>query len=56
MKKNVIGIDVSKDSLDFCILDSENHKKASNGVIENNEKSIKKWLTKLDKKKYHYFF
>lgn len=47
MKNHVIGIDISKDKLDYCILDKETVLPVSKGEIENNEKAIKKWLRKL---------
>ncbi|QMI82799.1 IS110 family transposase [Flavobacterium sp. xlx-214] len=48
MKKNVIGVDVSKDTLDYCILDVENHSKIGKGTIANEEKAILKWLREFD--------
>ncbi len=44
MKNQVIGIDISKDKLDFHILNKETVQSVCAGVIENNEKAIKKWL------------
>lgn len=44
MKKFIVGIDVSKDKLDFCILNDQDHSVDSKGVIENNKKAISKWL------------
>ena len=35
MKKFIIGIDVSKDTLDFCILEKDSRKKLQQGVIIN---------------------
>lgn len=48
MKKNVIGVDVSKDTLDYCILDVESHSKIGKGTIANEEKAILKWLREFD--------
>ncbi|WP_376834957.1 hypothetical protein [Bergeyella porcorum] len=44
MKNFIIGIDVSKDTLDFCILEKDNRKKFMQGVIANKEKDILTWL------------
>lgn len=44
MKKNVIGIDISKDKLDFCVLNSETMQVVTRGMHENNERSILKWI------------
>lgn len=47
MKNLIAGIDVSKDKLDFCIIDPQNHCVIERGVIENNRKAISKWLSGL---------
>jgi transposase len=47
MKKLVIGFDVSKDSLDYCILQGVDRSIESRGVIRNDKKSILKWIKKL---------
>lgn len=49
MKNLVIGIDISKDTLDFCVLDKENVRVESKGVLDNNSRAIKKWLKGFDK-------
>ena len=48
MKKQVIGIDISKDTLDFCILDVNSVQVKDRGVIDNQLKTIKKWLRSVD--------
>ncbi len=48
MKKLTVGIDVSKDKLDFCILDDQDHSVVEKGIIENNKKSILEWLDNLN--------
>lgn len=52
MKNFIIGIDVSKDTLDFCILEKDNRKKFMQGVIANKEKDILTWLKKFDKEQF----
>ncbi len=44
MKKTVIGIDVSKDNLDFCHLEQESFSVLQRGVFENTQSSIESWL------------
>jgi len=48
MKKYIIGIDISKDTLDYCCVDVDTHKKTLFGVIKNNKTVIKKWLESFD--------
>lgn len=48
MKKFTVGIDVSKDKLDFCIIEDMNHCVVDRGIIENNTKSISRWLKSID--------
>ena len=38
MKKYIIGIDISKDTLDYCCVDVNTHKKTLAGVIKNTTK------------------
>ena len=40
----MIGIDISKDKLDYCILNTEDHTVVSRGVIDNDQGSIDKWI------------
>lgn len=47
MKKLTVGIDVSKDKLDFCTIDNEDHSVVNRGVLDNKEGSILKWLESL---------
>jgi|SRR5690554_2492841 len=47
MKKFIVGIDVSKDKLDFCILMEQDHAVVRKGIIENNQKAISEWLQSL---------
>lgn len=49
MKNFIIGIDVSKDTLDFCMLETDSRRKLQQGVIANKEKEILTWLKNLDK-------
>lgn len=48
MKKFTVGIDVSKDKLDFCIIEDLSHSVVKKGIIENNVKSISKWLESIE--------
>lgn len=47
MNNLIVGVDVSKDKLDFCIIKPTDHSVVDRGVIENNKKAIDKWLSKL---------
>ncbi|MBP2830695.1 transposase [Aquimarina sp. U1-2] len=49
MKKLVAGIDISKDTLDYCILIACDVKVKGKGVLSNDRKSIMKWLNSFDK-------
>ena len=46
MKSQVIGIDISKDTLDFCQLDPKAMSPLSKGVLENTSATINEWLGK----------
>ena len=48
MNKLIVGIDVSKDTLDFCILQQKDHSVIERGVIKNNKKAISSWVEKYD--------
>jgi len=48
MKKSMIGIDISKDTLDYCVIDSLNHQKNQSGCIKNNKSAISSWLRKIN--------
>ncbi|WP_299208766.1 IS110 family transposase [uncultured Dokdonia sp.] len=48
MKNLVLGIDISKDTLDYCILNSQSIQVESRGIIDNTKKSIDQWLKKFD--------
>ena len=47
MKKLTVGIDVSKDKLDFCILNNRDHSVLSRGIIPNTKDDISAWLAQL---------
>lgn len=49
MKKLVTGIDISKDTLDYCSLDNREVKVRERGVVENHRLAIDEWLKKFDK-------
>lgn len=49
MKKNIIGIDISKDKLDYCNLNVQSVKPERKGVLINDKKNIIKWLKQYDK-------
>ena len=49
MKNLCVGIDISKDTLDFCIIRIEDRSIIDRGIIENKSRSITQWLKKLDK-------
>lgn len=46
--KKMMGIDVSKDTLDFVVLNVEDHGVQQRGVVLNNKKDINKWLERID--------
>lgn len=48
MKKNIIGIDISKDKLDYCNLEEATVKLQQKGVLLNDKKTISKWLKQFD--------
>ncbi|NBB89086.1 MAG: transposase [Bacteroidetes bacterium] len=48
MKKKTLGIDVSKDKLDFCTLQDLKQGVLERGVTANDQKSISKWLDSID--------
>lgn len=48
MQNLIIGVDISKDTLDYCIIQKSNHTVFDRGVIKNNKETINKWLRKLD--------
>jgi len=54
MKKYTVGVDVSKDKIDFCILATQDHAIISRGVVENEKKSLLSWLKKFDSKQYSF--
>ena len=49
MKNLVTGIDISKDTLDYCGLDKENVQVKFKGVLDNNSRAISNWLEEFDK-------
>ena len=49
MKKLVTGIDISKDTLDYCTLESSEVKVQNKGALDNQYKPIDKWLKTFDK-------
>ena len=46
MKNQVVGIDISKDTLDFCVLNVDTVRVATRGVVNNQKPAIGKWLKK----------
>lgn len=48
MKKFTVGIDISKDKLDYCLLENSTHKIFRRGVISNDKSAILKWLKGID--------
>ncbi|MEA1786481.1 IS110 family transposase [Arenibacter sp. GZD96] len=49
MKNLVTGVDISKDTLDYCSLDNKEVQVKNRGVLENQHHAINKWLKKFDK-------
>ncbi|WP_052143581.1 IS110 family transposase [Wocania ichthyoenteri] len=49
MKKLISGIDISKNTLDYCILDYQKVQVESRGIIDNTPKAINQWLKNFDK-------
>ena len=56
MKKNIIGIDISKDKLDYCNLDTLKVEVEHRGVLINDKKNIIKWLKQYDCEKVRFAF
>ena len=52
MKNFTVGVDVSKDKLDFCILSVLDYSVVKKGVIENTKKGITDWLKKLNPEEF----
>lgn len=48
MNNLIVGIDVSKDKLDFCTINPVDHSVVERGVIENNKGAIRKWLSRFE--------
>lgn len=48
MKKSIIGIDISKDILDYSSVDINTRKKNNSGNISNNRSNIEEWLKSFD--------
>ena len=48
MKNLIIGIDISKDTLDYCALSQESVRVTARGAIENTKKAIDRWLKDFD--------
>ena len=48
MQKLIIGVDISKDTLDYCIIQEFNHTVFDRGTIQNSKEPINQWLRKLD--------
>lgn len=44
----MIGIDISKDTLDYCVINTLNHQKNQSGCIKNNKSAISSWLRKIN--------
>lgn len=49
MKNRITGIDISKDKLDFCILDKDSVELIRKGIIDNITEAINQWLLDFDK-------
>lgn len=49
MKNLISGIDISKDTLDYCSLDRNSVQITDRGVLDNQRKAIEKWLKRFDK-------
>jgi len=49
MKNLIVGIDISKDTLDYCVLDQQAVKVTSRGTISNTLEAIRKWLEGFNK-------
>ncbi len=47
MKNLIIGIDISKDKIDYCTLDT-NHQVVDRGVVENNRGALSKWIGSIN--------
>jgi transposase len=44
----MMGIDISKDKVDFVLLDVQTHQVLQRGIVENSKKELCKWLKALD--------
>jgi transposase len=49
MKNLITGIDISKDTLDYCALEAGTAKMQSKGVLDNKRHSIEEWLGNFDR-------
>jgi transposase len=54
MKNLTIGIDVSKDKLDYCIVENQNRHVIQRGVIENSKQAIQKWIKTLEAERLNF--
>lgn len=49
MKNLITGIDISKSTLDYCVLNEINVQVKARGILDNQQQTIEKWLTGFDK-------
>jgi len=49
MKNQVVGIDISKGTLDFCAMNVDTIKVTARGMLKNQPEKIVKWLSGFDK-------
>ena len=48
MKNTVMDIDISKDKIDYCLINSESHQVIQRGEVVNDRKELLKFLNKID--------
>lgn len=48
MKNLIVGIDISKDTLDYCVLIQSEYKVDKKGVLNNDSNTILNWIEEFD--------
>ena len=48
MKNTVMDIDISKDKIDYCLINSESHQVIQRGEVVNDRKELLQFLNKID--------
>jgi len=48
MKKLIVGIDISKDVIDYCVLEKGSHQVIDRGVVQNERSFLNSWIKSFD--------